>query len=348
MPPTLDTPAHIMAAIINKTDIELGVVATHSGWVGGIVPNDDGNVPRTSDGELVVLAEMKKLQELSPVKLDGVQVPVIPGTKAEDFDEICNGFKGLDLKLYFVLMVGGADPMNPGDESAVADQLLSGLEAAKTHGVTIVSSTSIEEWMSGSPRKDGADFDAAVEQNAKLHHRCYTEAGLADSCVASWHVEFLRPGEFATFTDIGRLWKFLQAANSLVGGDNKFFKSLTDAAHCGDSDLSIPENEDLIAQMGAAGELGCFHASAMTTRGCLSTDDGWIGSLLTAVARTGTLEHVFVELFRHDDAALQALRDLDPGHGIDTTDGRDYNECTADGLADIAHRLNNLKVRGIL
>ena len=100
--------------------------------------------------------------------------------------------------------------------------------------------------------------------------------------------------------------------------------------------------------MGAAGELGCFHASAMTTRGCLSTDDGWIGSLLTAVARTGTLEHVFVELFRHDDDALQALRDLDPGHGIDTTDGRDYNQCTADGLADVAHRLNNLKARGIL
>ncbi len=86
MPPTLDTPAHTMADIINKTDIELGVVATHSGWVGGIVPNDDGNVPRTSDGELVVLAEMKKLQELSRVKLDGVQVPFITCTRGEDFD----------------------------------------------------------------------------------------------------------------------------------------------------------------------------------------------------------------------------------------------------------------------
>ena len=236
-----------MADIINKTDIEIGVVATHSGWVGGIVPDDDGNAPRTSEGELVVLSEMKKLQKLSAVKLDGVQVPVIPGTKPEDFDEICNGFKDLGLNLYFVLMVGGADPMNPEDESAVTDQLLPGLEAAKNHGVTIVSSTSIEEWMSGSPRKDGPDFEAAVEQNAKLHHRCYTEAALADSCVDSWHVEFLRPGEFATFTDIGRLWKFLQAANSLVGGDSKFFKSLTDAAHCGDSALTIPENEDLIA-----------------------------------------------------------------------------------------------------
>ncbi|NIP94310.1 MAG: hypothetical protein GWN79_09845, partial [Actinobacteria bacterium] len=96
------------------------------------------------------------------------------------------------------------------------------------------------------------------------------------------------------------------------------------------------------------GELGCFHASAKTTRGCLTTDDGWIGSLLTAAARTGTLQHVFVELFRHDDPALEGLRNLDPGHGIDTTDGRTYNQAVADGLADTAHRLNNLKARGIL
>ena len=58
-----------MADIINKTDIEIGVVATHSGWVGGIVPDDDGNAPRTSEGELVVLSEMKKLQKLSAAPL---------------------------------------------------------------------------------------------------------------------------------------------------------------------------------------------------------------------------------------------------------------------------------------
>jgi hypothetical protein len=335
--------------ITNNTNIELGIVPTHAGWVGGLVPDDDGRIPRTDDGQTVILAEVKKLCDLSRVKIDSIQIPVIPGTNGDDFDELADGLKDLGLSLYFVLMVGGADPMNPADESAVADQLLLGLEAAKKHGVTIVSSTSIEEWMAeGAARKDGADFEAAVEQNAKLHHRAYDEAGLADSCVDSWHVEFLRPGEFQTFTDLGRLWKFLQATNQLIGGGSTFFKSLTDAAHCGDSSLNIPENEDLIAQIGASGELGCFHASAKTTRGCLSTDDGWIGSLLTAVAKTGTLEHVFVEIFRHDDLALEGLRKLDSGHGIDTTDGRDYNQITADGLADTARRLNNLKARGIL
>ena len=91
-----------------------------------------------------------------------------------------------------------------------------------------------------------------------------------------------------------------------------------------------------------------FHASAKTTRGCLSTDDGWIGALLAAAAKTGKLETVFVELFHHNDEALEALRNLEPGHGVDTTDGRSYNEVVADGLGDTAHRLNNLVARGFL
>lgn len=333
--------------ITNKTDIELGIVPTHAGFIGGLVPNEHGRLARDAKGQIVVLSEVSKVIALSRVKLDCLQLPVIPGTNGADLDELAHGLKALDLSLYFVLMVGGADPMNPADESAIVDQLLFGLEAAKRHGVTFVSSTSIENWMvPGAVRKEGADFEAAVEQNAKLHNRAYREAGLAGSCIKSWHVEFLRPGEFQTFTDLGRLWKFLRAANQMLG--KTFFRSLTDAAHCGDSALTIPENEALIAQMGASDELGCFHATARTTRGCLSTDDGWIGALLTAVAKTGTLKHVFVELFRHDDPALAGLRKLDSRHGVDTTDGRDYNQLTADGLADIARRLNNLKARGIL
>jgi len=69
---------------------------------------------------------------------------------------------------------------------------------------------------------------------------------------------------------------------------------------------------------------------------------------LLAAAKTGKLETVFVELFHHEDPALEALRNLDPGHGIDTRDGRTYTEATIDGLVETAHRLNNLRARGIL
>ena len=245
------------------------------------------------------------------------------------------------------MMVGGADPMNPTDEDAVVGMLVDGLTLAKRHGITQVASTSIEEWMkAGATPKVGAAFDAAVAQNAKVHSRAYEEAGLADSCVKAWHIEFLRGGEFQTFTDVSKAWAFVKAANGLLG--KTFFKVMVDAAHCGDSSLTIPENEAVIVEMAAAGELGMFHASSKTTRGCLTTDDGWIGALLTACARTGKLEHVFVELFHHEDPAMEGLRQLDPGHGIDTRDGRSYRETVLDGVESVARRLNNLVARGLL
>ena len=78
----------------------------------------------------------------------------------------------------------------------------------------------------------------------------------------AWHIEFLRPGEFQTFTDLQRAWTFVQAANAEAG--TTFFQILVDAAHCGDSHLDIPANEALIERIGAAGELGCF---AFTEKG---------------------------------------------------------------------------------
>ena len=326
-------------------NIRLGVVPTHLRFVGALVP-ESGQYPRDASGEIKVVAGMRELCAISPVKPSCVQISFFPGTDPEQVDELIAGLKALDLEVDFILMVGGVNPMNPADEDAVVAQLLPNLKAAIAHGARNVSSTSIEEWMSTEPRHDGAAFEAAIAQNVKVHLRAYHEAGLAGSCIENWTIEFLRPGEFKTFTNLERGWAFVSAANKALG--TKFFKQLVDAAHCGDSGLSIAENADLIARIAAAGELGSFHASAKTTRGCLSTDDGWIGALLTAMAKTGQLQQVFVELFDHADPALEALRNLDPGHGIDTRDGRTYNQVTADGLVDITRRLNNLAARGLL
>jgi hypothetical protein len=243
-------------------------------------------------------------------------------------------------------MVGGANPMEPADEDAVVAQLVEGVNTAKKFGVTEVGSTSLEEWLSGAPRKEGAEFDAAVEQVIKVHKRVYDEAGIENSDLTVWQFEFLRGTEFTTFTDLGRVWRVAKGLNAIL--DKKFFKLLVDAAHCGDSALSIPENEALIEQVAESGELGMFHASALTTRGCLSTDDGWIGALLTACAKTGELTEVIVELFHHEDEALAALREAVPGHGTDTLDGRSYTDAVVDGLENVSRRINNLVARGIL
>lgn len=330
-----------------KANIELGVCPTHVKFVGGIAPDDNGNLARNEDGELVIVAEMKKLIAESPVAIESVQISQFNGTSEADFGELLGKLKNLGLKVKTILMVGGANPMDPADEDAVVAQLVEGVETAKKFDVTEVGSTSFEEWMkAGAVRKDGAEFDAAVEQLIKLHKRVYDEAGIADSNITVWQLEFLRGVEFTTFTDLGRVWKVAKGLNDVIG--NKFFKLLVDAAHCGDSSLSIPENEALIAQIAESGELGMFHASAPTTRGCLSTDDGWIGALLTACAKSGELTQVIVELFHHEDPALEALREAVEGHGVDTTDGRDYSEAVIDALVDVTRRMNNLVARGQL
>ena len=330
-----------------KTGVELGVVPTHIKFVGGLVPDENGRLPRGDDGKLIVVSEMARLADLSPVRIQSAQTPVFPGVDEGDQAELIEGIRSLGMEAHLMLMVGGADPMNPDDEDQVVEMLISGLEVAMKFGVTQVASTSVEEWMQpGAVPRTGSDFDAAVAQDVRVHTRAYREAGIAESCIENWHIEFLRGGEFQTFTDLRKVRAYVKAANEELG--NKFFKIMVDAAHCGDSDLNIPENEALIQEIAEADEMGMFHASAKTTRGCLSTDDGWVGALLTACARTGKLEYVFVELFHHEDPALQGLRDLDPGHGLDTTDGRTYSEAVVDGLVDVARRLNNLVTRGVL
>jgi hypothetical protein len=321
--------------IILKPNVQLGVVTTHFKFV-----------PRDADGALRVLTEMKALADISPVKMNIVQIPFFSTADPVEVAEMINGLKALDLEVHYIIMVGGANPMNPADEDAVVSQLVASLKSAISHGIRHVSSTSVEEWMSSDEARNGAEFDAAVAQNVKVHLRVYQEAGVEGSCIENWHIEFLRPGEFKTFTNVDRGWSFVKAANVALG--KKFFKLLVDAAHCGDSGLTIAENQALITQICEAGEFGVFHASAKTTRGCLSTDDGWISALLASAAKAGGLKQVFVEVFDHTDAALELVRQLDPGHGIDTRDGRSYAQVTADGLGDIARRLNNLKARGFL
>ena len=335
------------AKISPLSSVQLGVVPTHIKFLGGLVPDGDGKFPRGASGSLAIVETMRHLCEHAAFRPQCVQIPFFASADPGEVQELVSGLRGLELEVHFIIMIGGANPMDPADEDATVAQLVTSLKAAVAHGIRHVSSTSIEEWMSAKEgRREGAAFEAAIAQNVRVHQRVYDEAGLAGSCVENWHIECLRPGEFKTFTDVDRGWAVVHAANKALG--RTFFKLLVDAAHCGDSGLSIEENAALIAKIAAAGELGIFHASAKTTRGCVSTDDGWIGALLTEAARTGRLEHVFVEVFHHEDPALEALRQMDTRHGVDTRDGRTYEQLVEAALADVAHRLNNLVARGIL
>lgn len=336
-----------MAKITLKPNIEFGVVPTHIKFVGGLVPDENGCLPRGDDGRLLSVAELVTLKEVAPVDINAAQVPLFPGVQESDTADLLESIKHAGMTPHVIMMVAGGNPMDPADEDTVAPMLVAGLKAAQEFGVENVSSTSIEEWMKpGAKKLTGAAYDAAVAQNIKLHARVVREAQAIGSVVKAWHIEFLRGIEFETFNDVGKCWEIVKGLNQELG--QPFFKVLVDAAHCGDSDLSMQENAAIIKEMADSGGFSLFHASAKTTRGCLSTDDGWVGNLLAASAATGKLETVFVELFHHEDPALEGLRKADPRHGIDTTDGRSYTEAVCDGLADVARRLNNLVARGIM
>ncbi|MEK9773941.1 MAG: hypothetical protein VW576_10310 [Opitutae bacterium] len=332
-------------SIDNKTKVAVGVVPTHLKFVGTLVPDENGKLPRTRSGILKIVSGMRAICKSSPVKLKCVQVPLFPGADSKDLQDLFKGMKALKLEVHLIMMVGGANPINPKDEDAVAEMLCAGLEVAKKYKVKHVSSTSYEEWLSGKPLK-GKAYANAVQQVVKLHARCYKQAGLEKSPVQGWHLEFLRGVEFQNFTNAAKAAEVVKAINKKIR--KKFFKVMIDAAHCGDSDLSISENEAVIKDLAKADALGIFHASAKTTRGCFSTDDGWISALLAACAETGKLEHVFIELFHHEDAALEPLRKLVKGHGVDTTDGRTYDRTVVDGIIDVTRRLNNLKARKVI
>lgn len=345
--PVSEKVAFPMSVIESRSHVKLGVVPTHFKFVGCLLPDEQGKMPRGDDGQMLVVSRMKPLVEQSPAKIDVVQISLFPGVVDADIDEMVVGLRALGLEVHFILMSGGDfDPMNPADESGVVDSLLPSIEATKRLGIETVCSTSIEKWMQpAGQRKDGAEFEAAIDQNVAVHMRIHDEGKIAESSIKSWHIEFLRDGEFQTFTDLGRVWKFVQRANEAAG--RPFFKTMVDAAHCGDSRLSLDQNIELIQQIGAADGLGTFHASAKTTRGCLTTDDGWIGALLTACVETGQLKYAIGEIFHHQDPALEALRSLVPGHGVDTTDGRTYDQMLLDGIEVLARRLNNLAARNI-
>jgi hypothetical protein len=336
-----------MTAIESRSPVKLGVVPTHFKFVGCLLPDEHGRMIRDDDGQIAVVSRMKPIMEASRAKIEVVQISLFPGVVDSDIDEMVNGLRELGLEVHFILMSGGEfDPMNPADENGVVDSFLPSLAATARLGIETVCSTSIENWMQpAATRKEGKEFEAAIDQNIAVHLRLIKEAKIEESSIKSWHIEFLRDVEFQTFTDLGRVWQFVQKANLAAG--HRFFKTMVDAAHCGDSRLSIPENIDLISQIGEADGLGTFHASAKTTRGCLSTDDGWIGALLTACVATGKLEYAIGELFHHDDPGLEALRNAVPGHGIDTTDGRTYDQTLIDGMETLARRLNNLAARSV-
>ena len=331
--------------IKNKTEVKIGVVPTHLKFSDCLIPNEVGNLPRTRSGDLKVTSGMHELCRTSPVKIDIVQIPLFYGTNTNDIKDLFHGMNALKLEVQIIIVLGEVDPLDPNDEEMAIEILNSLIKIAKKYQVKHISSTSFEKWLSGKKIKD-QDLDKAIKQLIKLHIRCYKENNLENSNIEAWHLEFLRGIEFSNFTNASKAGSVVMSINEKI--NHNFFKVLIDAAHCGDSDLSILKNKMVIKKLAENDALGIFHASAKTTRGCFSTDDGWIGALLSTYAVTEKLKYALVEIFHHEDPILETLRDSIKGHGVDTTNGRTYNRVVIDGIVELTHRINNLANRNLI
>ena len=132
-----------MAEFPLKANIEFGVVPTHIKFVGGLVPDDNGCLPRGDDGRLLSVAELAHLKKVSSVDITAAQVPLFPGVVEKDTQDLFGGIRELGIKPHMIMMVAGGNPMNPADEDVVCEMLVAGLKAAQELNVEHVASLSL-------------------------------------------------------------------------------------------------------------------------------------------------------------------------------------------------------------
>ena len=87
-----------MSKITLKAPVEFGVVPTHIKFVGGLVPDEKGKLPRGPDKRLLSITELEHLQKHSPVEITTAQLPFFPGLDQDDCDELFETMKSMGLK----------------------------------------------------------------------------------------------------------------------------------------------------------------------------------------------------------------------------------------------------------
>jgi hypothetical protein len=148
-------------SITLKPDIALGIVPTHLRFVGGLVPDAEGRLPRNADGEIIIVAGVGELLEVSPVAFRSAQVSLFPGTQSEELDRLVAGLKALGLDVEF-LFINVARPLEPRGSmgGALQEAALRGSRFARKARLFEVTASLIQ-------RSLGSDG------NATKHASCY-------------------------------------------------------------------------------------------------------------------------------------------------------------------------------
>lgn len=340
---------------MNLSFVQTGLVTTHLGFL--TMTGDPYGCGRPH-----VVTGMERLTKLRPMPDGVIQFPVFPnmtdGSNNKAVDELVTGLKGMCKEIVPIIMFDADPHGDDGQQEQYVTTLTAGLSWAGKHGCRRACATLYEKWMSGNPRvSDSNRLKDMDNRLGKLVGAAYKKAKAAGAIPDELHAEGLRPGwrngvvcegEFSTYTSLDRWVLGAHAINTEIGGDKPFVLVLPDAAHIGDSRMSVAEIRNWLKRMVSDKLGGIAHASAPTTRGCLHTAKAWLKGFLELLAKEGLLHTVLTEVFYWDDALLEALRAPHIGFGKNTFNGRTPNQVVIDGMNLVDELLTEFVFQNLL
>ncbi len=324
----------------SASNLMLGYVGVTSGF------NAKAKNPDT--GEYLYVELLKGVQERSPIKVQVIQTPLFPDdVTSAGFPEtkLLYGKLQSHVEKVVPILMMTKDPLDPTQKEAFIGDLYNGLMGAGRLGAEICSSTSFEAWMKGT--QDGEDpltgeaLDQAIDLLVEIHVEAISRA-LQDGCtVARLDMEYLRPVEFTTFTNLEVAWRVVSGINRHLGF--VFVRALDDGAHSKDSGLSPTRANRIRAIARRQNAYGTIHVSQFTTRGRIGPVA--LGELEYALLH-GKPTYVLVEIFDPRLPDTQLMKDKIPGYGEETFS--DPVEVIIDGLIKTKKKIGEMVVVGAL
>lgn len=332
-----------MKTVRNKSKVKFGVVMVHRGF--------DAH-KLTPSGKFDYVFALDWLIDHSPVKISTVQVPLFP-------DHLCKG-KGLGttkklfrelrkrVKNVVAVLMLTTNPLDPANKAVAIETLRNGLIQAGKLGVRTCSATSFEAWLNGTvnglkPLK-GKKLTQAIDLLVDIHVQAIKDA-LADGCKVRYlDMEYLRPGEFTTFTNMNIALRVIHRINEKL--QMGFCRLLDDTAHAEDSGLPLGAQDRVRNNAGFYDEHGTCHASEPTTRGAIGVSSSAVVDGIRSMAMHGELRDLLVEIFDCAGEETAPMRKYIKGYGRKTYGN--INEAMVEALILVQKTINGLVKEGVL
>ena len=328
-----------MKKIKNQSSVKLGVVMVHRGF----------NAHKMNGNRFDYVVGLDWLIKHSPVEISAVQVPLFPDhlREGKGLAKTKRLFKELRKRVRYVVpvLMLTTNPLDPKNKSEAIETLRNGLVQSGELGSEVCAATSFEAWLDGTingikPLK-GKKLRKAIDLLVDIHVSAIHAAYQERCGVQRLDMEYLRPGEFITFTN-------MRIALRVIGEINRklqcgfICRLLDDTAHAKDSGLSMKDQNKVrgICSCSDNHHIGTCHASEPTTRGALGSGGSAVVQGIRSMYRHGNPRTLMVEIFDCEGEETAPMRQYIKGYGKKTY--RDINVAVVEGLILVQNTLNQL------